>query len=344
MIHLREPSNQTLRDIANELNDSSRSWGGVTSELVLTRQQGGDERLFFNFGNATVPVTHDGLEQIGAFMGVPRKFLGDLEPDMQQYVLNELLVRRPDNLAIRYDDGGVSEVFAPSRVRLEPRQIVESAIKVMGEESQIVEWKVDSDELFFDVMVPLDSDRGIGGDRQVGDISRGGLRFLQNRKQNLAPKVNTYVYRLACTNGMVIPDTGLSMDARGNSVEMMLAELELAAEHAFSQVEDQIEHYYRLREQPIEGDVTGAVLRIARERGLPNRTAMRLAERVPADLSADALGHAPTMFDLVNLITNQANDPALRGRSGPRRELEMAGGTLVQHLTDRCGNCHQSLN
>lgn len=343
MIHLREPSNLTLRDLADELNTDSQNWGGVTNEMRLV-QESGDNRMFFNFGNVTVPVTKDGLDQVCTFMGAPRNFIGKVPVRMQMSILNDLFTEFPDNMAIQYDDGGIHEVFAPSRVRLAPRQIVQSVIKVVGEDSQLVEWGVDPDELFFDVMVPLDSDRAVGGDRQIGDISRGGVRIVQNRKQNLAPTVNTFLYRLACTNGMVIPETGLTIDARGNSVEMMLAELELAAEHAFSQVEDQIAHYYDLRNQRIEGDVTQAVIQVARERGLPDRMGMTLARRVPADLSLDGLGHEPTMFDLVNLITNQANDPAIRSRRGPRRELEMAGGTLVQHLTDRCGNCQQSLN
>ncbi len=341
MEYLRETSGLTLADLAEELEDGSRTWDGVTGQMDAHLE---DDLLIFRFGSMAVPATQDGLEQLGSFLDIPRTFLTGLDPDLQQHLLHELLERTPANVSLRYGNDGISEVHKPSHLRVRPTQVVASAIKVMGEDSPIVEWGATPDELFFDVMVPLDSDRGTGGDRSVGDISQGGLRFIQNRKQNLAPTVNSFLYRLACTNGMVVPDTGLTVSARGNTVEVVLAELELAAEHAFSQVEAQIEHFYALRSQPIEGDVTQAVIRIARERGLPDSRGLALARRVPERLSHDGLGHDPTMFDLVNLFTNEANNPILRGRTSSRRALEGAGGTLVRHLSDRCGTCYQAID
>lgn len=342
MLYLRDPSGETLQSLADELSTNDETWGGVTSEVHVERQ---GEILALTFGRNTVPVTKDGMEQIASFLDVPRNFLlTRLDSEMQQYVLNGLLERNAANLGIRYSEGGVHEVYKPDRVRIDPRQIVDAAIKVMPLSAPVVEWSCDPDELMFDVMVPEDFDAAIGGDPQINDISRGGLRFFQDRKNNHAPSVASYIYRLACTNGMVVPDTGLKIDARGSTVEAVLAELELAAEHAFNQVEEQIEHFYALRNQQIEGDVTQAVLQVARERGLPDRTGMTLARRVPDQLTSEALGHDPTMFDLVNLITNQANAPALRGRRGPRRQLMMAGGALVREVHDRCSNCHQVID
>jgi hypothetical protein len=126
-------------------------------------------------------------------------------------------------------------------------------------------------------------------------------------------------------------------------MEVILAELELAAQTAFARVEQEMEHFYEMRNQAIVGDVTQAVIRVSEERGLPNRTAMELARRVPEMLDSEALGHEVNMFDLTNLITNQANDPALRTRRGSRLQLERAGGELVRIEAARCGHCYQVL-
>lgn len=346
MLYLREPSGLRLRELADELHTDDNVWGGTTNEVRIAQDTG--DGLTLTFGRHQVPATRDALEQLGTFLNVPRNFLltrlGEY-PDLQQQMLQELLSRDPANIQMRFTDGGVHEVFRPSRVRLEPRAIVERIMRIVPEESDVIEWWSDSDDLRFDVAVPMDFDRGVGGDRQVDDISRGGLRVHQDRKNNHAPNVESYIYRLACTNGMVVPDpAGISVDARGATVDVILAELELAAERAFSQVEQQIEHFYEMRQQRIEGDVTQAVIQVAQERGLPDRTAMTLSRRVPDQLNPDTLGREPTMFDLVNLITNQANDPHLRNRRGPRAALERAGGTLVREQHDRCGTCHQTLN
>lgn len=340
-LYLRDLPGTTLRDLADEFNTDDERWGGTTNEISVVAE---GDRMVVRLGGTEVPATSDGMEQLASFVDFPRAFMNRLDPDLRASWMSELLRRNPANVAVRYDDSGVHEVYKPDRVRLEPGQIIDKAISVMTEDAPIVEWHSDADELFFDVMVPENFDRGIGGDPQVDDITHGGLRFFQNRKLNHAPQVNTFLYRLICTNGMMVPETGLTIDARGATIEQVLAELEMAAERAFSQVEEQIEHFYGLRAQRIEGDVTQAVMRTAAERGLPDRTAMALSRRVPELLNAEVLGHDPSMFDVVNLITNQANHPDLRRRRGPRRALELAGGSLVREVHDRCGTCHQTLN
>lgn len=338
--YLRETSGLDLRGLADRLNTPVDIWGGVTSEVMVRREE--DRLTEVSLGGRAVPMTHDGLEQFANVLGIPYKYLQRQDAEIQEFLLRRTLNREAANITVRFDDGGISEVYPASQVRLEPRHIVDRVLKVLPEQSPVIEWWAD-DELRFDVAVPDNFDRGIGGDPQVGDITRGGVRVTQNRKRNLAPEVNTFLYRLVCTNGMEIPRTGTTIDARGSSVEEILAELELAAEHAFSQVEQQIAHFYDMRSQVVEGDVTQAVVRVARERGLPDRTANHLARRVPEQLDPQVLGHPVSMFDITNLITNEANNPELRGRRGPRLQLEQAGGTLVQLEADRCGHCHQVL-
>lgn len=339
-LYLRDLPGRTLGQIADEMNTDEVRWDGVTTEMNI-RLDG--EQMYFQFGETEteVPVTRDGVEQIGAFVDIPTAYLLRIPADEQRFNLVNRLRRNPQNVSVRYTEGGIHEVHSPNGLRIEPRQITESAIKVMGESAEVVQWHVSPDEFGLDVMVPEGFDRGIGGDPQVNDISRGGLRFFQDRKHNRAPAVNTFLYRLVCTNGMVVPESGTAVDARGLSVTQVLAELELAAQRAFGQVEEQIEHFYAMRQQQIEGDVTQAVLRVARERGLPRRTAMTLAERVPTELDPEVLGHPVSMFDLANLMTNEANNPALRSSSTRRRVLELAGGSLVQEAHDRCHNCQQ---
>lgn len=341
-LYLRDLPDFTLEDLANELHTTDRSWGGVPHEIDVIRE--GNQLTALNIGGNHLPVTQDGLELLAGFFGAPRSFFTKkLDAETQQLVLRHLLAHDTTQLSIRYGDDGLHEIHRAGQTRIEPRQIADVAIKVLTPQAQVAQWHVDPDGLQIDVIVPEGYDRGIGGDPQVDDITRGGLRFRQDRKNNLAPGVNSFLYRLICTNGMVVPETGLSLDARGSTVDSLLAELEMAAEHAFSQVEQQMEHFYALRNNPIDGDVTGALRQMAQERGLPDRTIMSLLRRVPDQLSAEALGHPPTVFDAVNLITNTANDPAYRQRRGTREQLEIAGGSMVREVVSRCTNCHQAL-
>ncbi len=51
----------------------------------------------------------------------------------------------------------------------------------------------------------------------------------------------------------------------------------------------------------------------------------------------------PSMFDVVNLVTNFANSPAVRNDGG-RLLLERAGGSVVTDHATRCGHCQQKVH
>jgi hypothetical protein len=48
------------------------------------------------------------------------------------------------------------------------------------------------------------------------------------------------------------------------------------------------------------------------------------------------------MFDLVNLVTNAANEPGVSPRL--RSQLQRVGGTVVTQHHARCGHCQSRLN
>ncbi len=212
---------------------------------------------------------------------------------------------------------------------------------MLGNNDSEITRLVDSkDEFSFDVRVPETHDRGLGGDApsgpgQVGDITAGGVTVKIDRKRSLSPAVQPYLYRLVCTNGMVAVDPGLKMDARGQSVDEVLAEFEALAEQAFSRVEDQISAFYDLRNTRVDNPER-TLIAIAREQNIPDRSLagmMRLA-------ASEEMGDNPSMFDLLNLVTNFANSAQ---NPGGRFRLEAAAGAVIDDHAARCGHCQSRL-
>jgi hypothetical protein len=80
---------------------------------------------------------------------------------------------------------------------------------------------------------------------------------------------------------------------------------------------------------------------MAGEAGLPQRTVLNIAERLP-DMVENPRN--VSMFELVNLITNTANDPSIRNRIAVRRMLEQAGGQQVTSHIARCNHFQSRLN
>ena len=304
-------------------------------------------------GITTVPVTEQGLAAMGGLLQIPAAFLKRMEGKVQnktkETLLNEILQNTLHKDArVVFAPGGLLSVGEWGRDPITPKQIIEVAANVLGEDAPIVRW-VDTPQFFgFDAHVTEDHGQGRYADgvtayadgNERDDITAGGLRFGIDLKAGLAPYTQEVLHRLACTNGMTIERDGLKVDARGQTVDEVLEELERMAQVAMGKVEDDIRHFYDLKNQKIDSPER-ALRTIARERGIPDRSTNALMDLVVTEEMPDE----PTMFDLVNLITNFANNPAVKNDGG-RLILEGAGGaTIVEHgKTSRCGHCQQAVH
>jgi hypothetical protein len=340
-------SGDTLEDVANKVSLDLRTWTGPAMD-VLPHLDEGDEP-FFSLGDdrTQVPATPSAVKQLATFVGLPPKTaleFRDKGPELQQLAFSTYLNELPHEVTIRYNDDGIHELWKASLQRIPVERLVAIASRVISPLAPVVEWEITPEEFYLDVVAPEDHDFGRGGDRAVGDITAGGLVITQNRKTNLAPQVSTKLFRLACTNGYENADSGGKVDSRGATAEQILADFEVLAERAFSEVEGQIDSFYRTREEGIEGDATQVMLRLADERNLPDRTASALARRVPEMVNALGDGESLSMFNFINEITNFANQGDLTAHRNVRRTLYRAGGSLISEHHDRCRTCSQRLN
>lgn len=330
-----ELSNFTLAELANEVRDDYET---ARVDLGDTRVSLVHDRLV-RFGDHEVPFTEEGMVAIGAKLDVPYKFVLRQEPDLQEIILNEMFRRNHGSVCVLWNDEGIHGIHDPQIKVFRPRHIVDTALRVLPEESVVVEQYRSLRDFQFDVIVPADFDQGIGGDRHVGDITRGGLRMgLDTSRSDLVPWVEEFMVRLICTNGMEVMDVTNRVDGRNQSVDEVLWDLELAARRAFERVESRIADFYKLREERVSNPER-TFLRLAEDHGIPTIQARAILERMPA-IDGD---EGATMFDLVNLITNEALAEGLQGRRSTRRKLEQAGGAIAVSHAERCGRCQSRL-
>lgn len=333
----------TLGDVADEWAKGTSTWGGVSSDIVVRLDQ---EEPTIVFGQHEVPATKPGIDAIATHFQVPFKFLERVMPDEKQWILERRIERSEEsNIIVNYTTkDGVVEVLPAGKTRLSPEDFTDVALEVLPPESTVIRHWANSADLLLDVVVPEGFDRGIGGDRKVGDITHGGIRLGQDRKRNLAPWTQTLLYRLACTNGMEVPDKTLKVDARGLEDVEIVAALRAEARRAFEKVNDAMKSFYDLRQQRLGSDRTGILRKTLQENDLPDRAISSLKDALSAYLVDEGVENPDdaTMFHLVNLITNMANSPDL-GRPEARR-LQRIGGSVVNDHAARCNYCKSRLN
>lgn len=301
-------------------------------------------------GEKEVPANEHNLGMLGDFLQIPSGFQKRMAERLSSEVRNEVytgLLRNTvgTDMAVVVKNSGVGGVFEWGKhEKVNPARVVDAVTPVFGDSDPVITRLVDEVNFFgFDAAVPFDADDekgrafGVGGDFEQGDLTASGVRIGMNLKQGLSPEVAPYNFRRFCTNGMEAPMVGLKIDSRGQTVEEVMAELEAMARLAFAQAEKDIEHFYSLREERVDNPER-AIRRIARERGIPDRSVVAIQ-----DLAAgEDLPDEPTMFDVVNLVTNFANAPQVRNDGG-RLLLERAGGAVVSDHASRCGHCLQKV-
>jgi hypothetical protein len=284
-----------------------------------------------------IRLNDEGWATLGALLHIPDSFANRLPGTTRVNLTNDLLARHVKPVAVRFADDGIKSMLDPGQIPFEPRYLVEVAQRVVGEKGPVIGTVHNLTAFGFDTV----TETGVRelGDPQVGDITRAGLRFNQNLRQNLAPSVSKYTYRLVCTNGMEVVDDGLKLDARGTqSVEEVMAELEALAQRAFSEVESDIEHFYAMREEPV-ANPERTLNRMARDFGISDRLRNELRDGVPAIVEE---GGGTNMFDLVNYVTNFANRENVP--HGQRVALERFGGHAVHEHVERCRTCAARVN
>lgn len=328
---LREVPSTTVADLAEHLNKTQPKFAQTTNDQIRVNVRDSEVQVGENL---SVPLTSRGIKAFGTWLDIPTKFLERADDEAQQFLLDHYLQRNRGGVMVVYHDDGIETLRSPDLKFIDPRRVVDIAGRVVDERGIVLDYWNNPDEFRLDVIVPEGFDRGIGGDRRKGDITRGGIRIGQNTKANLAPWVSEFLFRLFCTNGMEVMDETNKVDARGATVDEVLMEFEILADRAFRRVEGTIASFYEMRDQKVDNPER-TILRMADEQNIPARTAMRLAELAPAI-------EDPNMFEVINLITNQANDPALK--DGPRRNLQLAGGRAVTEHAARCGHCQARLN
>jgi hypothetical protein len=294
-------------------------------------------------GRKEVPLTEQGLLAFGNYCSIPESFMkrmGDCEPQLQADVIERML--GATTAAVFFNEVGIDEVRDARKGVIEPTSLVMVLMDVLDSDAPVIDWFRSTQGFQVDTVVPEGFDRGIGGDkptkRAVGDITKGGLRAGIDTKRGLAPWVQPFMYRLVCTNGQECEDPTLTIDARGDTIDDVLDAFHDLANTAFTQVEQDIKAFYELRHQPVE-NIERTLLRIGKERGIADRFLTKILNAATTEDVPDN----PSMFDVVNLITNEANNPEILRRRGTRRKLEQIGGAVTTEHAARCHHCQSKL-
>jgi hypothetical protein len=340
---LRDTPTRTISEVKAELAETRKSSTEDDFSLADIHFRFADNNPHFQMGSKLIPASATGINAFASYFQIPTAYLNRVSKDLGiEQAGNELDMWKEsaasEAVRVTFNDDHILDIREPGRQLIERGALLDIAASVMGtEQAPIVRLINTQEEFAFDVHVPFDYDRGVGGDVKVNDITAGGIGIHYDAKMNLAPTVERYLHRLACTNGMRRKELGMKVDARGQTVDEVLAEVGALAEQLMSGVESDIRHFYELRERPVDNPER-QIIALARDFKIPDRSTKKLLHLA----STEEMPDNPSEFDVLNLVTNLANHPEIRNDGG-RLLLERVGGGIIADQAARCGHCRQTV-
>lgn len=328
----RDPISITLEDLTEEWREAKFSrWGGsidgITVDLDLEPDDQGVKPLgTINLGDHEVPVTERGLEAVARQVGVPVRYLLAVPQDEQQFMLTRRLERQGELfVSAEFTSEGVQSIRKSGSTVLEVTGILDQAIRAIGEDGVVRDAWFNHRDLRIDAFQPQEVDGVLVG-----------IRISQDRKQNLAPKVQPLIYRVEGAITVEVPAWNIKVEARRKDELEVLAELLFQSERALDFSTHNRKHYTALATQKVEKDRSAHLRRVSVDAGLSDRVVTKIVDRVAAEVG----DKEATMQDFVNLIAAQAN---FSPESNAARTIQQAAGSLVDDHTERCKTCHHRL-
>jgi hypothetical protein len=172
---------------------------------------------------------------------------------------------------------------------------------------------------------------------QVGDITEAGMRFLAHPFTAIAPSVSLYAERLWCSNGATTDERLGRISLKGNTVDDVINEMELAAQAYLPRLDSYLAKLSETRTMEVPGSPQAFVAQLAKEANVSRKILDKVLETVNQLL-------APvTVWDVNQAFTSVANEV---DQYKTMTRLQTLGGDLAfdaERTVHRCTACERLL-
>ena len=279
-------------------------------------------------GGQLVPLSENGVKAMTNFVGLPQKVCRELSPDLFGRVATQLLERK-ERYNLLLGDGEV-ENFADFRgMRNLPADRVLSSI-----EQAIPECDYHRVSILSTSSAILE----IVGTRQEairrGDIVQGGAMVSFSPINTIMPSVQSYVLRLACTNGQTSRTVLANYTGGGGEGDNIWHWFRQSTRAAYQAMGDVVNRYREMIQERVPPNQRAGMLEeLLRQAGITGKE----AEAVRAQAIQEPPRNA---FDMMNLIT-WASSHIVRSPERIQRALA-ASATFVSESehSSMCPLCH----
>lgn len=279
---------------------------------------------------------------LAKYLHIPYKYLADCDPTFKATTLRYWRdVYAEADTIFELVEGGIVSVHSAENLSIPIREIGRVVSRVFDPSDEVT-YYVDDTRLHLDVItsrhqIEVPNADGMPNRPEVGDITKGGVRFLAYPHQNKPPAVLDYLERLVCTNGMTRTEKSGLIAIKGLTIDEIIEEMEIAAHTVLAGLDEKLDKYAATAKMVTPGTPLAFAYQLGRELGFPAPVMHKVVALV------NQLPPNATVYDVNQAFTYVANYDL---PYGTRMKLQGLGGELAfnaEQVCARCDTCEQLL-
>lgn len=197
----------SLKDLAAELQRRAENKSDYVIDTRKVKMEDDTKLSFDNGVRHNLEVNDTAHRQIASRLEIPAKYydrLRSASPALLATNVNHWLHNDPDTRMIRTLDGKVRAVLSDRYNRIENEEIARAALPALLEQDgvQIMSSSITETRMYIKAVFTK-----VQGEVKKGDVVQAGVMISNSEVGMGAVSIKPLIYRLICTNGMVIEDS-----------------------------------------------------------------------------------------------------------------------------------------
>lgn len=275
---------------------------------------------------------------LAKYLNIPGRYLKMIDPDFRATLLRyEFEKHKAAPTTIESVNGALVALHQPTEIMLPMNRVAAVVTKVFSPDDTIRRLIPSESRLHIDVTTARHKLDFPVENREVGDITEAGARFLAHPFTSVAPSVNLYAERLECLNGQTTDERLGRISLKGNTVDDVINEMELAAQTILSQLDGYLERLSATRTMTVPGSPQAFAAQLAKEANVSRKILDKVLETI------NQLPEPVTVWDVNQAFTAVANEV---DQYKTMIKLQTLGGDLAfdaESAVHRCGQCERLL-
>lgn len=217
--NLSELSNEVLRqkELKRDLLVNTRS---LEYQVDVSGQRMNIIDRLTGIKRLEMPVNDIAHRQLGTFLNIPAKYYDTMREQNPELLANNInswmQVREPQQRMVRTLAGNMRAFLSDSYRMFDNEQLVEMVLPILsklGQDAQVESCEITQQRMYIKVV-----NKRVQAEVSKGDIVQAGV-IISNSEVGLgAINVQPLVYRLVCSNGMVINEAATRSNHRGRRI------------------------------------------------------------------------------------------------------------------------------